>query len=312
MIQIANPIYDVVFKFMMSDNKVAKLILSTIIGDKIIDLTPTSIEYQLPLKEMVTVFRLNFQATIETPNQVQKTIHIKLLKAKFDIDVVRFMRHLNRRYPKQLKQQKDKIYNIYFLGHLIEGLEDIPVIKVARNYIDIATNNIIEKKTDFIESLTHNSYVIQIPYVHQHRRTDLEQLLYIFGDSEEGDNESLMTKHFLKIIPEEVPERYQPVLRRLIEAFANPKVRETMEAEDDILEELQDYTRLLEEKEEELKRKELKLQEKDTELREKDTELQKKDEAIIKAIKKMLALNISAEEVAEMFGKSIEFVEQLK
>jgi len=29
-IQIANPIYDVVFKYLMEDNKIAKLIISTI------------------------------------------------------------------------------------------------------------------------------------------------------------------------------------------------------------------------------------------------------------------------------------------
>jgi hypothetical protein len=35
---IANPIYDTVFKYMMSDSKVAKTLLSVIIGEKIVKL----------------------------------------------------------------------------------------------------------------------------------------------------------------------------------------------------------------------------------------------------------------------------------
>ena len=35
---IANPIYDVVFKYMLEDNKVAKLFISAIIGEDIAEL----------------------------------------------------------------------------------------------------------------------------------------------------------------------------------------------------------------------------------------------------------------------------------
>ena len=47
MIQIANPIYDAVFKFMMNDNEVAKLLLSAIIGEKIKELTFQPTELQI-------------------------------------------------------------------------------------------------------------------------------------------------------------------------------------------------------------------------------------------------------------------------
>ena len=44
---IANPIYDTVFKYMMSDSRVAKTFLSAIIGEKIVELDFTSTEYTL-------------------------------------------------------------------------------------------------------------------------------------------------------------------------------------------------------------------------------------------------------------------------
>ena len=39
-VQIANPIYDVVFKYLMEDNAIAKLVISSIIGEEIIELEP--------------------------------------------------------------------------------------------------------------------------------------------------------------------------------------------------------------------------------------------------------------------------------
>ncbi|MCP4150726.1 MAG: hypothetical protein GY757_23475, partial [bacterium] len=36
--RIANPIYDVVFKYLMEDNDIARLIISTIIRQKVISL----------------------------------------------------------------------------------------------------------------------------------------------------------------------------------------------------------------------------------------------------------------------------------
>ena len=38
MTKIANPIYDVVFKYLMSDNKIAKLLISDLLGEKSIHL----------------------------------------------------------------------------------------------------------------------------------------------------------------------------------------------------------------------------------------------------------------------------------
>jgi len=37
--QIANPIYDVVFKYLMEDSKIAKLMISSIIGEDIEELS---------------------------------------------------------------------------------------------------------------------------------------------------------------------------------------------------------------------------------------------------------------------------------
>mgnify|MGYP000188646684 CR=1 FL=1 len=78
MIQIANPIYDVVFKYLMNDNKVAKLLLSAIIDEEIIELEFQPTELSLPLHESLTVLRMDFKATIQQSNGEHKIIIIEI------------------------------------------------------------------------------------------------------------------------------------------------------------------------------------------------------------------------------------------
>ena len=81
---IANPIYDVVFKYMLEDNKVAKLFLSAIIGEEIMELDFSAQErtVEVPATKKVkkkkverpplTVCRFDFSAKIQTPGGFKK------------------------------------------------------------------------------------------------------------------------------------------------------------------------------------------------------------------------------------------------
>jgi hypothetical protein len=54
MVEIANPIYDVVFKYLMRDEKVAKLLLSAIIGKEVVSLEFRPTEHHFPVGELLT------------------------------------------------------------------------------------------------------------------------------------------------------------------------------------------------------------------------------------------------------------------
>ena len=63
---IANPIYDSVFKFLMEDLTVAKCLLSTIIGEEIVELEVRPQEQtRASNKYLLTVFRVDFKAIIK-------------------------------------------------------------------------------------------------------------------------------------------------------------------------------------------------------------------------------------------------------
>ena len=60
----ANPIYDVVFKYLMGDMRVARLILSKILDQEVeaLNLRPTEFRKKIGLN--LTVFRIDFSAQI--------------------------------------------------------------------------------------------------------------------------------------------------------------------------------------------------------------------------------------------------------
>ena len=246
--QIANPIYDTVFKYMMGDSRVAKSLLSAIIGEKIIELDFTSTEYTLRAGvdksqidrtlEQITVCRFDFAAKIETENGAYKTVIIELQKAKFATDIMRFRRYLGLMYQ-SAENTHDKhrvkarqIYCVYFLNYEI-GLSDSPIIKVDYKVSDLTTGEELDSKNEFIESLNHKTWIVQVQQLKEKRRNELEKLLSIFDQNNTSND-----KHILNVDENQFSEEYRHIIRKLREACESSKVRGEMQMEDDYISEL--------------------------------------------------------------------------
>jgi len=243
-VQIANPIYDVVFKYMMEDNLVARLVVSSIIGEQVVELEPRPQEHTTEKTDIkdpttgeeidLTVYRLDFSAKIKTPDG-HKLILIEMQKALLPTDIVRFRGYLGEQFsnadnviPTKTGKSVIQIYCLYFLGKDL-GICQTPVLEVNPIVRDCATSRIVKKRSDFIESLHHRSWIIQINCLKDRRRNDVEQLLGVFDQSFRirGDN------HILNIREEDFPEKYWPVIRRLKSAASNPEVKKQMKQEDE-------------------------------------------------------------------------------
>ena len=311
--RIANPIYDGAFRYLLDDNKVARLFLSTMIGEEIVELTFRPTEHRTDVEQRhVTVFRIDFSARIALPNGGEKLVIIEIQKAKFASDIMRFRKYLGRQYLSKENSytvhgelRAMPILSIYLLGHSLEHTES-PVIRVVRQYLDATGREHIARQEDFIESLTHDSIIVQIPHLKQRRQNDLESLLGIFDQSQKDPADA----HTLSIREEDYPEKFHRVIRRLIKAISEPDVRETMEVEDDYLEDLEDMERLvaetnaaLAETNAALTEKDAALTEKDAALTEKDAALTEKDAVIEKAISMLVAGGLSEKDArAKLLG----------
>jgi hypothetical protein len=281
--EIANPIYDVVFKYLMEDNAIARLIISTIIKQNVVSLEFRPQESTLELDVgSITVYRLDFSAKIETP-QGHKIVLIEIQKAKFPTDIMRFRKYLGEQYKSNENIQKVKInrkhkgklveveedkaipiLSIYFLGYSLDHFK-APVIRVQRECYDDATDEKLEGEEEFIECLTHDSYIIQVPYLRDAHKTEVEKMLGIF-------NQSRLTSdhHILNIDEEDYPEKYRPIIRRLQRAISEPALRKKMDVEDEITNEFKKMARTIQQQKEDLIEKDKALEEKDKALEEKE------------------------------------------
>lgn len=273
--RVANPIYDVVFKYLLEDSKIAKIFLSAIIGEEVLDVKLQPTEYSVGLERPpLTVYRIDFAARIRS-EAGERLVLIELQKAKYAQDILRFRRYLGHHYanrenhanrenqspdPVTGKLVPTPIITIYFLGETLSQVS-APVVKVNRDYIDLATGQRLAEREPFIESLTHDSYVIQIPRLKERRRTELEKLLLFFDQSR-----ILTDRHILNIPEEEVPEQYHSLLRRLHRAIEDEKVRMAMDVEDDVLEELEDKDREIEKQQAEIEKQQAEIEKRQTEL----------------------------------------------
>ena len=292
---IANPIYDVVFKFMMEDKKTAKSFLSAIIGEEVLELDFASRERTVRKpsgkkeerqeeKEedgglCLTVCRYDFSAKIATSGGGFKTVLIELQKAKLASDIMRFRRYLGRNYqdPDNFcdegnSRKARQIYCIFLLGHdiCIPGRTVIQVDYAAR---DATTNEDLSADSEFIQSLHHRSWIVQIEQLRQRRRNDLEKLLSIFDQENRTKNH-----HILNVNEDDFPERYRSIIRRLRMACESEDIQIEMEMEDDILKELQDKERFIAQQRKDIEEKDKTIEEKDKiieELKKQLTEIQK-------------------------------------
>ena len=304
--RIANPIYDGAFKYLLDDNRIAKLFLSTIIGEEIVELTFRPTEHRTDIDHRnVTVFRMDFSANIALPSGGKKLVILEIQKAKFATDIMRFRKYLGSQYA-----SKDNVYeaggrlralpilSVYFLGHGLEHTHH-PVIRVMRQYLDGMGQALPEAREEFIESLTHDSIIVQIPHLTNRRQNDIESLLGIFDQSQKDPKDA----HSLSIREDDYPEKFQPIIRRLIKAISEPVVREIMDVEDDYLEDLEDMERTVAQLSSVIEQKEAVIEQKEAVIEQKEAVIEQKEAMLKNAIQSLVATGLSeAEALAKLVG----------
>ena len=278
--RIANPIYDEVFKYLLKDEKVARLMLSALLGKEVTALSFRPTEEQEPVRPPggpnFLVMRMDFAATVQLEDGSRKLVLVEIQKARNAWDVQRFRRYLGRNYSNPENVHPDAcgmlqplpILTIYFLGQGLNGIE-IPVLKINRHYLDVATGDEVRITDPFVEALTHDSVVVQINRLKDRRRTELERLLAVFDQGQRSHSDP----HLLDILEVNFPERYREVLRRLVQAGAEEEVMRRMDLEDEVLAAFQDQAR----KEADLRQA---LSEKDKVIGAKDKALEEKEKAL--------------------------------
>jgi len=265
---IPNPIYDVVFRYLMEDPDSAMIVISTLINEKVkkLHLEPithsvknenqTQIEIQDPkTKDDIYLFHLDFTAIIELPDGSEEMIMIELQKASEPEDIFRFKRYISKNF--QRKQEKEitdpktqaietinkpiRLIPIFILNFRIENEINDLLIKTNRIKTGIFKNKNLQKHNEFIDNLSYDIWVVQLPnlqnvveydYKDDEYKQKLYTLLKLFDQkSKVRDNE-----HRLRIIRKFFPGFLDRVIKRIQAAsINNPNLEEQMFAEDEYL-----------------------------------------------------------------------------
>ncbi len=307
---IANPIYDTVFKYLMQNLDIAKGIISLIINEEIDYINFGSQEtYTRTDEDRVTFFRLDFVAGIREKNGGHKKVLIELQKTNLRSDVARFRRYVAEHYKRaediieangMVQNKHVPIITIYILGFRLS--KTLPaVIKVDRKYIDVLGRREIFERNDFIECLTHNSYVIQAPALGSDMKTGLEWVLSIFQQINFVSDDQHFVKSYTYDYKEgsgTLPDRrlMKKILRRLQQAAADKETWKTLRNEEIYYEA---YEMDIGCKEIELEKKVRELLEKDEMLREKNETLQEKDEKLQETNEELQEIKIALQQKDE-------------
>jgi hypothetical protein len=193
---IANPIYDVVFKRMMENEKVAKFFIGTLL-EQTIETVEVKLQEFTYIDELsaLAVFRLDFIATIKTDSGEYRKVLIEIQKAKNHIDLMRFRNYLAEQYKKEDFVNEEKVIlpitTIYILGFKLPEISS-PCIKVERNYWDLIDKKIIDGRSDFVEKLTHDSFVVQVNRITDRYQTRLDKLLSVFEQTNFVDDKKII------------------------------------------------------------------------------------------------------------------------
>ena len=305
MLTVANPLYDTAFKYLMEDLEVAKTFIGALLRKEVKEVVMRRNEYSNIQKQGISIFRIDFGATVLDKQGNEQHVLIELQKAWVETEILRFRQYLAAQYgnPDNIYDTKDKadpyyghgipIVSVYILGHCIGSIEE-PIVYVSRNYLNYENEPITEGcPNPFIESLTHDSVVVQIPLLKGRMRNQLEQVLDVFDQSRRNRNDRRM------VDLDETRYADMPgmkrIVNRLYSAAESPEVRMQMNVEDEIQTSLNNRDETIKEQEQRIKEQEERLIEKDEQLSQKDEQLSQKDEQLSqkdKQINEMLATSI--------------------
>ena len=309
-VYVANPLYDAVFKYLMEDDRIAKTILAALLKKKVIDVKIRRNEYaNLTRRESISMFRIDFAATVLDGDNKPHLMLIELQKTWLPTETLRFRRYLALQYNNEenmLKEEHEKyaipMVAIYLLGHCIGKIEE-PVIYVNHHAYTYDGKKVEEGIPDpFVESLQHDSIVVQIPLLHGRVNNRLEKVLCLFDQTNVADNKKVIKvddKQF------EGDNDMEYIVRRLQSAAADPDMRYQMNAEDEFFKELEARDSLIMEKDGQLK-------EKDGQLKEKDGQLKEKDEMLRKMIKGMQENGMSLDDISKRLNKTVDEIKQIE
>ena len=338
MIHIANPIYDSVFKYLMEDERIAKIILSALLKKEVVDVQVRRNEYTNGTRDQVSMFRIDFGAQIRNEDGSLQLILIELQKTWLETETLRFRQYLGAHYanPENILQENNPegyaipMVTVYLLGHRVGDIEE-PVLYVNHKAFNYQGDEVSKGLPNpFVDSLVHDSIIVQIPLLHGQINNKLEKVLSIFDQHRKaGFNRQVLTLEE-DIYSDDSDMVY--VLRRLLAAASDTKLRHDMNVEDEFFSAIENRDTAIMARDKRIQEQDFLISEQSNTITEQSNTITEQSNTITeqsntitkqsniiteqsdllkKMAKSMLSNGIAIEDIASATGKSVDAIRQL-
>lgn len=256
-------------------------------------------EYPNISRDAISMFRVDFAATVLEDDGSKNLILIELQKTWLETETLRFRQYLAVQYNNKENMRKETkgkyalpTVAVYLLGHCVGKFTE-PVIYAKHKIYDYEGNEVHQEMPDpFVESLQHDSIIVQIPLLKGRVNNRLEKILSVFDQSQIYPDDQRMLELDENKYADDAEMAH--ILHRLQSAAANPDIRNRMNAEDEFFQALEDRDTVI-------MQKDATIMQKDATIMTQKKELEEKDASLRAAV---LALSKSGM-TAEMIAKTL-------
>lgn len=302
-VTIANPIYDAIFKYLMEDQRIAKTVLSALLKKEVIKVEIRPHEYANSTKDRISMFRLDFAATIRDENGKESAILIELQKTWVETETLRFRQYLGTYYnlKDNVREENGQPYAlplvaIYILGHRVGDINE-PILYVSHGTFDYNGNAVSEGiPNTFVESITHDSIIVQIPLLNGQINNRLLKVLSVFDQSNADKHNTQLMRFDEDMYKGDVELQY--LLQRLERAALDARLRQDMNVEDEYYGELE--------------KRDTQLMQREKVIAEQQQRLDQYEADIVQSIKNLRKLGLDNKTIAATLNRDISFVEGIE
>ena len=316
-ITVANPIYDSVFKFLMEDERIAKTVLSALLKKEVISVEMRRHEHPNITRDKLSMFRIDFAAKVKEDDGSVRLVLIELQKTWLDTETLRFRRYLAAQYNAEENIQKTgeeegyaiPMVSVYLLGHRVGDITE-PVVYASHQTLDY-NGNVVEngEKDPFINSLVHDSIIVQIPLLQGKINNRLDKVLSVFNQSQRtSDSQQIISLdgHLY-----EDDSDMMHLIRRLSLATMSAEVRQEMNDEDEFYSVIEARDTQVMNQKKIISEQEAQINQQSEQINQQSEQINQQSEQIKSMAQTMLKNGLSMEVIAGALNKSIEEVEML-
>ncbi len=315
-IRVANPIYDSVFKYLMEDERIARTVLSALLKKEVVEVQIRRNEYTNGYRDNISMFRIDFGARVRQDDGSLRLVLIELQKTWLTTETLRFRQYLGAQYANKENMVQEEMrppYGIpmvavYILGHRVGNI-NVPVLYVNHKSYDYEGNEVTQGLPDpFVDSLVHDSIIVQIPLLHGQINNRLDKVLSVFDQTnKEKDNQQLVE---LDDANYEDDSDMQYILHRLVMASVDAQLRQDMNVEDEYFQAIEDRDtaimsrdKQIKEQNEQLSQQSQQLSQQSQQLAQKDQQLSEQGQQLDRIREKLRQQGLSDDVIEEWLGK---------